>query len=116
MRSGPKWILMLALCLAPRVTHAYDALDLLNDMGPTLEDATVCGNETSSCRKMSCLELCLADGEDPMECPSVCILTARKGSPAERYNLNFAIAEAKAAPTLKQLCQVSPYELAGVLR
>ena len=106
MRTGPLWILLITLFLAPRAGLAYDAFDLINEGDPNLEDTTVCGNESNHCKKVSCLELCLAEGEDPMDCPAVCILQARRGSPTKRYDLNLAVTQTEATATSKQLCQI----------
>lgn len=41
------------------------------------DDATICSTDTNECRKVNCMDQCLALGEDPLECPAYCILEAR---------------------------------------
>ena len=46
------------------------------------DEATICGSDSVECRKVSCMEQCLATGEDPLECPSYCILEAKSAKPS----------------------------------
>jgi|LakMenEpi03Aug12_release.lakeMendotaPanAssembly.Ray.scaffolds.fasta_scaffold722577_1 hypothetical protein len=54
--------LLASLCV-------YSSDDSLSD---TLEAVTVCPSEEMGCQKKSCLEMCLDEEEDPLDCAEYC--------------------------------------------
>lgn len=72
-----KYIALLFVLAASLAANSYaDEMEAM-EWDDSLEEATVCASDTAECRKVSCIEQCIQTGEDPMECPSYCILEAK---------------------------------------
>lgn len=95
-----RWFLQITFSVA-LLSLSVTAYATNTEETPDLEDATVCGSETNDCRKVSCMEMCVQGGEDPMECPSYCILEARDLSPNDRYDLHSAFLKTQSSLACK---------------
>lgn len=67
--GASKLIVMTLLWISTPVA----ALDTpLDSSGYDLEEISVCAKETPGCRRESCLDICVEQEADPMECPALC--------------------------------------------
>lgn len=49
------------------------------DEAMPIEEAKICGGANQNCERITCLDLCLSEGEDPLDCPLYCnIFTENK--------------------------------------
>jgi hypothetical protein len=77
-----KWLtLFLALAVGIAGSGFAAEGDSVETWDYAPDEATICGAESVECRKVSCMDECLATGEDPMECPAYCILEAKTAAP-----------------------------------
>ena len=111
MRGIRKYMRVLALLaligsLLPLRAAADEPNPFQENISVPLEEVTVCGSDTPDCRRLNCMELCLAEGEDPLDCPSYCILHTKNLSPGERDDLDLAIFKAKRPTTVQRLSQI----------